>query len=64
MSFWQVIGRNLLGFDLIIFIAAAADAVCFLLGFLVTMIRWAVKHPEDFFTRDDAPDEAKETEER
>lgn len=39
-------------------------AVCFLLGFLVTMIRWAVKHPEDFFTRDDAPDEAKETEER
>ncbi len=37
MSFWQVIGHNLLGFDLLIFAAAAADAVCFLLARRYTM---------------------------
>ncbi len=29
MSFWQVIGKNLLGFDLIIFIVAAFNGVCY-----------------------------------
>ncbi len=29
MSFWQVIGKNLLGFDLIIFILAALNGVCY-----------------------------------
>lgn len=29
MSFWQVIGKNLLGFDLIIFIVAALNGVCY-----------------------------------
>ena len=29
MSFWQVIGTNLLGFDLIIFITAALHGVCY-----------------------------------
>ncbi len=29
MSFWQVIGTNLLGFDLIIFITAALNGVCY-----------------------------------
>ena len=30
MSFWHVIGQNLLGFDLVIFVAAVLNAVCFL----------------------------------
>ena len=29
MSFWQVIGKNLLGFDLIIFLTAAITGVCY-----------------------------------
>ena len=29
MSVWQIIGKNLLGFDLIIFIVAALNAVCY-----------------------------------
>lgn len=29
MSFWQVIARNFLGFDLIIFLLAALNAVCY-----------------------------------
>ncbi|MBO4839136.1 MAG: MotA/TolQ/ExbB proton channel family protein [Lachnospiraceae bacterium] len=29
MSFWQVIGKNLLGFDLLIFLLAAGNGVCY-----------------------------------
>ena len=36
MSFWQVIGKNLLGFDLIIFIVAAFNGVCYYLTRLYT----------------------------
>ncbi len=36
MSFWQVIGKNLLGFDLIIFLTAALTGVCYYFARLYT----------------------------
>lgn len=37
MSFWQVIGKNFLGFDLIIFICAALTGVCYYFARQYTM---------------------------
>ena len=37
MSVWQIIGKNLLGFDLIIFIVAALNAVCYYFARLYTI---------------------------
>ena len=36
MSFWQVIGKNLFGFDLIIFLTAAGTGACFYFAKLYT----------------------------